>query len=457
MKQYQFLLNRLTNHSRKFIINLFETTSAHGVRHLVQLGVHIVERIIWITCIVVGIFGMVALSQRIWDRYQTSPVVISMDRNMYFWNTSFPSLTVCSHHRIDEQKVKQYIQDHPEKFTIDGDVEDFEEFVMKLANATYDTFSEIPMHKTYGIDSSDYMELISNLSWSFQPQVSSGTTLFLYLQPTVTELGLCISVNSRIAQYSSYQYWRDRRWDTTENNIPNVVVHPLDGEVYGQLIKLESSYEVYFHGYMEVPEISKRRYSFKDAFYTTVELLALELITSPNARELSVSQRKCRFTHEAEVLQFSPVYSYNLCRIECRMRLAARICGCIPHFYRNNGKANAKYRICNFDGYHCLRRNSDILLTLPPSTNVECNCLPNCDDSNFFVQAFRSREWFLGANLQWGLTDYPKMQLNRDIIFGLSDVFVYIGGLGGFFLGCSLITFTEFLFFLTWRLFKRQD
>lgn len=67
------------------------------------------------------------------------------------------------------------------------------------------------------------------------------------------------------------------------------------------------------------------------------------------------------------------------------------------------------------------------------------------------------------------------MQLNRDIIFGLSDVFgkmlqqfhntfqsvlrfdsfsVYIGGLGGFFLGCSLITFAEFVFFLTWRLFK---
>lgn len=34
----------------------------------------------------------------------------------------------------------------------------------------------------------------------------------------------------------------------------------------------------------------------------------------------------------------------------------------------------------------------------------------------------RSRVWFLGANLQWGIIDYPKLQLKRELIFGLSDV-----------------------------------
>ncbi|XP_062557136.1 uncharacterized protein LOC134221994 [Armigeres subalbatus] len=167
-----------------------------------------------------------------------------------------------------------------------------------------------------------------------KPLISTGTTLYLELTPTVTELGLCLSVNSKVAEYNSYHYWNNHRWDLIPSK-PTVVVHPLDGEVYGQLIKLENSYEVYFHGYMEVPEISKRRYSFLEAFYTTVELHALEIKTSPKAVDLSVSQRKCRFTHEADVLHFSPVYSYNLCRIECRMRLAMKICGCVPHFYRH--------------------------------------------------------------------------------------------------------------------------
>jgi hypothetical protein len=61
----------------------------------------------------------------------------------------------------------------------------------------------------------------------------------------------------------------------------------------------------------------------------------------------------------------------------------------------------------------------------------------------------------LGANFQWGIIDYPKLQLKRELLFGISDVLgnkthilrlsisspdnyfclVYIGGLGGLFLG----------------------
>lgn len=55
-------------------------------------------------------FGIIALSQRTWERYQTNPMVISMDRNKLFWNTSFPSLTVCPHKRIDEGKVEYYME-----------------------------------------------------------------------------------------------------------------------------------------------------------------------------------------------------------------------------------------------------------------------------------------------------------------------------------------------------------
>lgn len=71
---------------------------------------------------------------------------------------------------------------------------------------------------------------------------------------------------------------------------------------------------------------------------------------------------------------------------------------------------------------------------------MDCHCYANCDNSYFFVQAYvsliyfnpihilcilnfqRSREWFLGANLQWGINDYPKMQLKREMIFTFSDV-----------------------------------
>lgn len=67
------------------------------------------KRLLWMSFICIAIFGTIAISQRTWIRFQTSPVVISMDRNMFFWNTSFPSLTVCPHRRIDEEKLELYI------------------------------------------------------------------------------------------------------------------------------------------------------------------------------------------------------------------------------------------------------------------------------------------------------------------------------------------------------------
>lgn len=65
--------------------------------------------VLWLAFICVALFSIISLSKRTWHRFQTSPMVISMDRNKLVWNTSFPSLTVCPHKRIDELKVEEYI------------------------------------------------------------------------------------------------------------------------------------------------------------------------------------------------------------------------------------------------------------------------------------------------------------------------------------------------------------
>ena len=75
--------------------------SVHGFVFLVKRGTSFLERLIWLVCIVVGIYGIINLGQNIWKRYQTSPTVISMDRNKYSWNTSFPSLTIVSTNIIE--------------------------------------------------------------------------------------------------------------------------------------------------------------------------------------------------------------------------------------------------------------------------------------------------------------------------------------------------------------------
>ena len=64
-----------------------------------------------------------------------------------------------------------------------------------------------------------------------------------------------------------------------------VTVHPLDGEIYAQIINISTSYDVYFHGSMSMPDINVQKYTFSDSDYTTVELFALEISTNKAARE----------------------------------------------------------------------------------------------------------------------------------------------------------------------------
>lgn len=44
-------------------------------------------------------------------------------------------------------------------------------------------------------------------------------------------------------------------------------------------------FQLYFHGAMEVPDISRQRYTFYESDYTTVELVALEIITNEDVKK----------------------------------------------------------------------------------------------------------------------------------------------------------------------------
>lgn len=73
------------------IVDTFHEISVHGFIFLVKRGTNVIERLVWLACISVGIYGIIDLGSDTWHRYQTNPTVISMDRNKFQWNTSFPS------------------------------------------------------------------------------------------------------------------------------------------------------------------------------------------------------------------------------------------------------------------------------------------------------------------------------------------------------------------------------
>jgi hypothetical protein len=113
----------------------------------------------------------------------------------------------------------------------------------------------------------------------------------------------------------------------------------------GQPIRLKNNLylriglQVYLHSASEIPDSSSHFMDLKYRSQLTASIVSLAIYSTDDVRSLSLSQRKCRFLEESD-LQISPVYSYNLCRMQCRMDQAMLLCGCIPHFYRTKSKSN---------------------------------------------------------------------------------------------------------------------
>lgn len=95
----------------------------------------------------------------------------------------------------------------PHKFPTDEDKEDFHYFMDVISTVTYENFEKLDRikNKTFSITGDDYLDLISNMSSTYKPEVSSGTVAKMYVQETITELGICFSTNSKVSVYNDYK------------------------------------------------------------------------------------------------------------------------------------------------------------------------------------------------------------------------------------------------------------
>lgn len=98
------------------------------------------------------------------------------------------------------------------------------------------------------------------------------------------------------------------------------------------------SFQYYIHSPYELPDISDRYYVVKPSMERDTTFRFQETIGSHDLRRLTPRQRRCRFMDEPASNMASPVYSYNLCRMNCRKKLAYELCRCAPYFYLPESK-----------------------------------------------------------------------------------------------------------------------
>ncbi|VEN34953.1 unnamed protein product, partial [Callosobruchus maculatus] len=268
--------------------------------------------------------------------------------------------------------------------------------------------------------------------------------------PIFTEVGLCAVINPYVGIYYTPDYFNnsksyERKFQpilynmTKETSMSIRVTKNIMGE-----------YNLYVHSPNDVVNYESKNTTCYFAKATTVKVNTINVHTTEDVRKLSIGQRYCKLNSETQGLVHSPVYSYSMCRTDCRIQICHSHCDCTPYYYRRTNEP-----ICNLQGMLCIAKLDVMLKTLrdPLTNKTMCNCMQDCDSSLIIIDLVQSKAWFQDTLLTVQIDTLTQPRYVRKLLFSKMDIVVQQGGIFGLCLGCSILSIIEIVYFTTLRFF----
>ncbi|KAG4076678.1 hypothetical protein HA402_001965 [Bradysia odoriphaga] len=311
------------------------------------------------------------------------------------------------------------------------------------------------------------------------------------LQKTITAIGACVTFNmydekdllrdgvipSSLDELSDKeeQLW-SRDFDFTKGLPVENYTYPLraftvnhaflmhfDVNQTGHFSQFDSHFTLIFHAPDEVPLY------YRHAVYTTIKAdkfnfieLTPHLVVSEGIEKYEPNIRQCYYTHERH-LKYYKIYTQNHCESECLVNYTLAQCGCVPYFMQhfNDTKICGTDLDCYWTALHKLflpEFKDDGTYALID----DCNCLPTCTQLSYTIQVTElvRNPGDAGSVIQIR-NKFPFFTKNvRTELHSLSEFFSNCGGSLGLFLGVSIFSIIELIYFCTVRLYlhsKRSD
>ncbi|XP_014487995.1 PREDICTED: sodium channel protein Nach-like [Dinoponera quadriceps] len=209
---------------------------------------------------------------------------------------------------------------------------------------------------------------------------------------------------------------------------------------------------------------------------TYVDVTATSFISTKAIEGYSIAKRKCIFSKEIQTLYGGTRYTYSDCIVDCKIHDIQNLCGCRPFFYPRRGKYEYAIRICNNMDLDCLAKykskwwtvfphddsnNDEHILHQPDGLHCR-SCYPVCEDTTYDVLSSKSymtpgtymTEFLRNATindqaiLHVFFSKYGSIRLKQDVAYYWYELMSDIGGICGVFIGFSLISVVEILYFV---------
>ncbi|EZA49292.1 Sodium channel protein Nach [Ooceraea biroi] len=300
-----------------------------------------------------------------------------------------------------------------------------------------------------------------------------------------TQNGFCCTFN--------YMREKDDILENTEAVIdPSLYMHKVDdlGIERGLTVVMDPLLDDYF--YPILPTIGWKVIVFNPQDYpdvasggvtevfaipsseTYIDVTPASFFSTKDIEKFSFSKRKCVFPNEMRTRYSDTSYTYSDCIVDCRLHDMQSLCGCRPFYFPRRGIKDYSVRVCTNADLKCLTKYKTKWWTVFPHDSKEkigenvtwalsChNCYPACEDISYDVMSTKSymSPGTYRTNLLWNVnitnqavlhiffSKYGSIRLKQDVSSYWYEFMSNIGGICGVFIGFSLISVVEFLYFI---------
>ncbi|XP_057661229.1 pickpocket protein 28-like [Diorhabda carinulata] len=381
-----------------------ENSTLHGVKYIAESGRSYAERFMWVIWITAGLVTTIIIIVNLWEKFQTNPTITGLDTDFHNWDVAFPAITICQNNPANDERINDIININQNRFLI--------RFCFKLiSNKCEDIF-----------DTCHWKSTTYNCCDIFYP--------------VFTENGFCYTFNSKHYDRNLVTTFIKRYIQQTD----------LNWSIRITVKSLQSFFSIYILNSDEIIGIDSKQQHIWDFRIDTILFSVKQTYTTLDTSQLNIKQRHCAFSNEVKI-KIDDTYSYTACTTECRMNNAMKFCSCIPFFYTI---VDAGYRHCRFDELNCISKYLDEIENID-----KCKCHLGCLHTVYEIEKLdmlKSNEEE-SATLESKFVSWPMVRYKREVLFGWVDLLVSFGGIAGLFLGFSLLSAVELIYYFTLRFY----
>ncbi|XP_066246539.1 sodium channel protein Nach-like [Euwallacea similis] len=442
-KSYGYLKTSYEVQTKEF----FENSTLHGVKYIAQSNRPFIERSMWFTCVTMGTVATCVVIFSLWDKFQNNPTITGLDTDFHNWLVPFPAVTLCPTQPASLSRIAAYLK-ISENETKNLEIFDLYAGFSKLSLATIPEFSDKYEKKWRDMlpkEPDDLAKLILHIADKCEDIFDQckfkndpitccrkGSPSF---HPVLTENGFCYSFNSMHFQESSEEKFHkqyiketDIKWSlefSAKSPTVSMLLYIINSD---EMIGIDVQPQLYWDS-----KIDRIQFSFKETY------------TTEDTRQLTIKQRRCIFEDEIK-LKIDNTYTFTACTIQCRMDSAKFYCGCVPFFYPKV----SGFPHCNVSSFQCISTHMQEIKDVS-----KCDCQLGCRNTVYEVetQKIKSESALDENKIEIGFVSWPMVRYKREVLFGWVDLLVSFGGIAGLFLGFSLLSGVEIIYYFTIRAF----